>query len=86
MKVKIQLRSVYHKFAEAEIDVPKDIREDDIHQYLIDNEHLYADKIDEELSKAIYFYGFGLGNGMEDKDYESEWRYECVKLELGGHL
>tara|TARA_Y100001938_G_C7755725_1_gene266082 strand:- start:222 stop:482 length:261 start_codon:yes stop_codon:yes gene_type:complete len=86
MKVKIQQRSVYHKFAEVEIDVPKDIKEEDIQDYLDDNEHLYVDKIDKAISKANYEYGFGLGDGMEDEREESEWRYECEKLELGGHL
>jgi len=86
MKVKIQQRSVYHKFAEVEIDVPKDIKEEDIQDYLDDNEHLYVDKIDKAISKAKYEYGFGLGDGMEDEREESEWRYECEKLELGGHL
>ena len=86
MKVKIQQRSVYHKFADIEIDVPKDIREEDMHEYLLDNEHLYVDKIDKAMSEAEYEYGFGLGDGMEDEREESEWRYECEKLELGGHL
>tara|TARA_R100001443_G_scaffold3198_3_gene10163 strand:- start:776 stop:1036 length:261 start_codon:yes stop_codon:yes gene_type:complete len=86
MKVKIQQRSVYHKFAEVEIDIPKDIREEDVQDYLHDNEHLYVDKIDKAISKANYEYGFGLGDGMEDEREESEWRYECEKIKLGGHL
>ena len=99
MKVKIQQRSVYHKFAEVEIEIDKkDYQEyikfntakgkqwHDIQDYLLDNEHLYVDKIDKAISKANYEYGFGLGDGMEDEREESEWRFECEELELGGHL
>lgn len=68
MKVKIQQRSVYHKFAEVEIEVDKDDLEHfklengkytDIVDYLNANCHLYDDKIDEAISKAEYHYGFG---------------------------
>ena len=39
MKVKIMQRSVYHKYAEVEIEVPNLIDEEsEVHQYLIDNE------------------------------------------------
>ena len=98
MKVKIIQRSVYHKYAEVEIELPKEITdikinkcyntygEFDIQQYLIDNENLYVDKIDEKISKAEYEFGFGLGDGMDEMDQESEWRYECEQLEIGGHL
>tara|TARA_R100001129_G_scaffold185820_1_gene175285 strand:+ start:230 stop:526 length:297 start_codon:yes stop_codon:yes gene_type:complete len=98
MKVKIIQRSVYHKIAEVEIELPKEITdikinkcyntygEFDIQQYLIDNENLYVDKIDEKISKAEYEFGFGLGDGMDEMDQESEWRYECEQLEIGGHL
>jgi hypothetical protein len=85
MKVKIQNRSVYHKIAEVEVEVPDGMECNDIHEWLLDNEDLYIDKIDEKLSKAIYFYGFGLGDGMDEMDQESEWRYEYGDR-YGGHL
>ena len=94
MKVKIMQRSVYHKYAEVEIEVPNDwkIDTDDglnfLHDYLIDNEDLYTDKIDEKISKAEYEFGFGLDNdkGLDEKDSESEWRFEIVGEQYGGHL
>ena len=57
-KVKIQNRSVYHKFAEVEIEIPKDWNDKDgvkdyydgyLLDYLHDNEDLYADKMDEAM-------------------------------------
>ena len=99
MKVKIQNRSVYHKFAEVEIEIDKkDYQEyikfntskgnqwHDIQDYLSDNENLWADKIDKAISKAEYEFGFGLGGGMDEEDQDSEWRYECEQLKEGGHL
>ena len=73
MKVKIQQRSVYHKFAEVEIEIDKkDYQEyikfntvkgkqwHDIQDYLIEHEDLYVDKIDEAIDKAEYIHGSGL--------------------------
>jgi len=82
MKVKIQQRSVYHKFAEIEIDVPDTLTTETIHDYLDDT------KIDEAMLKAEVEYGFGIEchNGMEEYGSESEWRFECEDLKTGGHL
>ena len=38
MKVKIMQRSVYHKYAEVEIEVPNDIKDKDVLEYLQENE------------------------------------------------
>ena len=99
MKVKIQNRSVYHKFAEVEIEIDKkDYQEyikfntskgkqwHDIQDYLLDNENLYVDKMDEAISKAEYVHGTGLYDfkGMDDAESDSEWRYETKNK--GGHL
>ena len=95
MKVIIQQRSVYHKFAEIEIKIDKNELEHfkrknenyDIDDYLLENEDLYVDKIEEEISKAEFEYGFGCEDtGMDEKDSESEWRYEVVETNYGGHL
>ena len=91
MKVKIMQRSVYHKYAEVEIEVLRDDWTHDydyIDEYLIDNEDLYVDKIDEKISKAEYEFGFGLDNdaGLDEKDNESEWRFDVVGKQYGGHL
>ena len=108
MKVKIQQRSVYHKFAEIEVEVDENdfqhylkynapkgaTAQDYISDYLIDNENLYVDKIDEAMSKASYEYGFGTDDDanehynscMVETESESEWRFECEDLKTGGHL
>ena len=87
MKVLISQRSVYHKYAEVEIEIPNNIDSDEIHEYLMDNEELYNDKIDEALDKAEYEFGFGCEyTGMEEEDSESEWRYDCIEKLIGGHL
>lgn len=92
MKVKIIQRSVYHKIAEVEIEIPNDwnIHTEDgmnfIHDYLIDNPQMYEYEIDSAINDAEYEFGFGLGDGMDEMDQESEWRYEIVGENYGGHL
>lgn len=96
MKVKIQTRQVYHKYAETEIDVC----DDDYEAYLINNEYgnlqdylserdyLYTDDIDSSINKSEYQFGSGVDEyvGMNETESSSEWRYECKKLDIGGHL
>ena len=101
MKVRIQNRSVYHKFAEVEIEIDNDDFEHwkldngkyaSIQDFLIENEDLYIDKIDDKISKSEYEFGFGTGSDanshynscMNEPESESEWRYETEKE--GGHL
>ena len=103
MKVKIETRQVYHKYAQVEIEVCEDdfdhFRLDNgkwttLQDYLISNEDLYTDKIDQAISKAKYEYGFGTdydanshyNSAMNEPESESEWRYECDELHDGGHL
>jgi len=97
MIVKIQQRSVYHKFAEVEIEVDKDDFEHfkldngkytDLRDYLEYNCHFYDEKIDEAMSKAEYVHGTGLYDfkGMDDAESDSEWRFDCDELKTGGHL
>jgi len=89
MKVKITQRSVYHKFAEVEIEAPNNLECNDLHEWLTDNEDLYIDKIDDKIHKAEYEFGFGLEyTGMDEKDSESEWRFEVLTEgeNYGGHL
>ncbi len=88
MKVKIQQRQVYHKFAEIEIEIPNDVDEFDIQDYVNDNEHLWIDDIENKLNESEFVYGNGLDDykGMSESESETEWRYECDKLKTGGHL
>ena len=100
MKVKIMQRSVYHKYAEVEIEIPNDWNDKDgvenyydehINDYLHDNEHLYVDKIDKAMSEASFEYGNGVNDytGMNEPLSESEWRFEYGDDHIvfyGGHL
>jgi len=85
MKAKIIQRSVYHKIAEVEVEVPDGMECNDIHEWLLDNDDLYINKIYDKISKAKYKFGFGLGDGMEDEREPSEWRFEYGDR-YGGHL
>ncbi len=86
MKVKIETRQVYHKYAQVEIEIPNDWKDSDgleLQEYLIARDDLYTDKIDQAISQAKYESGSGL------YDYDgvgSEWRYDCDELNEGGHL
>lgn len=91
MKVTIETRQVYHKYAQVEIEIPNDWKDSDgleLQDYLIARDDLYTDKIDKAISKAEYVHGTGLYDfdGHEDAEADSEWRYECNELNEGGHL
>jgi len=88
MKVKIMTRQVYHKYAEIEVEVSEIHDYNNMQEYLIDNEDLYTDKIDEKISKAEYEYGTGVNDyeGMEEFGVSCEWRFEVVGKSYGGHL
>lgn len=91
-KVVISNRSVYHKYAEVTIEIPNDIKDDDIPQWLYDNESEYIDTLDKSLSEAKYEFGFGIDDDMDEVESESETRYDVVNPEVkgrftfGGHL
>ena len=97
MKVKILQRSVYYKTAEVEIDIDMNLYDNwrldngkyaDIGDYLIENEDLWSDKIDEAMSDAPLEFGLGMDDGANwtDQDQSCEYRYECDELKIGGHL
>ena len=80
-------RSVYHKYAEVEVEVPDGMECNDIHEWLLNNENLYIDKIDKAISEAEYEYGSGVDDyrGMNEPESDSEWRFEYGD-KYGGHL
>lgn len=86
MKVKIQNRSVYHKFTEVEIEIPDDVK--DIQEWLIENEQTYIYEMDQSINESKYEFGSGVNeyDGMNEPESDSEWRYECEQLKEGGHL
>lgn len=96
MKVKILQRSVYYKTAELEIEIPNDWNNKDgvenyydehLNDYLYDNEELWVDDIDHKINESEFIFGLGMDSGhWTDDDQDSEWRYECDELKIGGHL
>tara|TARA_Y100001937_G_C6995638_1_gene274071 strand:+ start:199 stop:471 length:273 start_codon:yes stop_codon:yes gene_type:complete len=84
--VTISTRVVYHKYAEVNIPIPKHIKKEDVADWLWENENLYTDDLDQRLHESQYNFGFGLGNGMDEKDQESETRYDIEGEKYGGHL
>ena len=84
--VTISNRSVYHKYAEVVIPIPKHIKKENVAEWLFENEHLYADDLDQAISEEELDFGFGLGDGMDEKDEESETRYDIEGEKYGGHL
>ena len=84
MKVKVINRSVYHKYAEVEVEIPDDVK--DIQEWLIENEQTYIYEMDQSINESKYEFGIGLYDGMVDSKEDSEWRYECEQLNEGGHL
>lgn len=97
MKVKIQQRQVYHKFAEIEIEIDEDEfdhykldngKYTSIDEFIIHKEGDWIDDIENKLNDAEFVYGNGVDDykGMNETESESEWRYECDELRIGGHL
>ena len=86
--VTISNRSVYHKYAEVTIPIPKHIKQEDVSDWLWENENLYVDDLDQRLHESKYYFGFGLedNNGMDEKESESETRYDIVGEKYGGHV
>ncbi len=85
MKVKVEIRKIYHKIAEVEIDVPN-MKYEEVADYLIENENLYNEKMYKKLEEVEYSAGFGIGNGMNKRDAVKEWRYDIYENIYGGHL
>lgn len=90
MKVKIQQRSIYHKFAELEIEIPDNVK--DIQDYLLNNENKWVEHIDHKINEAEFTYGFGTDSDanshynsfMNEPEEESEWIYKTD--DESGHL
>jgi|TARA_R110000744_G_scaffold23682_1_gene59895 hypothetical protein len=88
MKVKIEQRSVYHKFVELEIDIPDSVDTDMIDEYLLSIEKDWINVIDDKINQAEFVHGTGLydHHGHEDSEVDDEWRYECKERKISGHL
>ena len=83
MKVKIMQRSVYHKYAEIEVEVPKDV---DAREWLMNNEEKWVDVMDTKINISEFVFGNGMDTyDWTDRDGESEWMY-MGDDKIGGHL
>ena len=87
MKVKIMQRSVYHKYAEIEVDVPDLIdKRTEVHEWLLNNEDKWVDALDTKINISEFVFGNGMDTyDWTDKDEESEWMY-MGEDGIGGHL
>lgn len=89
-KVIVTTRAVYHKTVSIEVSVPLEVEDDNVRDWLFDNEHLFVDELDDKLSNATFDFGRGLTDGMDDDSSDSETRYDVVnpdgKFTWGGHL
>ena len=74
-EVKISSRTIYHKYCEVFIEIPKDIAEDKVSDWLFENEDKWSDAIDDANGSAQLDFGFGLGDGMDDKEEAHERSY-----------
>lgn len=87
-KVVVSTRSVYHKYAEVVVDVPLDVSDKDVDEWLANNDN-FSEELDEKLGNAKFEYGFGLGDGMEDINETSETRFDVYdingNIKYGGH-
>tara|TARA_Y100001963_G_scaffold86441_1_gene119517 strand:- start:1100 stop:1426 length:327 start_codon:yes stop_codon:yes gene_type:complete len=84
--VTISNRSVYHKYAEVTIPIPKHIKKENVGEWLFENENLYIDDLDQRLHESEYEFGFGLENGMNEVSAYSETRYDIEGEKYGGHI
>ena len=90
--VEVSERRVYHKFVKMEVEVPDNIRDDEVSKWLLDNnlweaeQDVMFDRVEEyELGNGAYDY-----DGMSEPDTEySETRYDIYTTKVqtyGGHL
>jgi hypothetical protein len=87
-KVVISTRAVYHKYAEVTIEVPANIKDEDVDEYLSNNDN-FSEELDQKLGEAEFETGFGLDGNMTDFDEEHETRFDVYsskgEVTWGGH-
>ena len=85
--VRITERRLYSKIVEVEVDIPDNISIDEVDYYLYENEHLYVDKIEEEMQKAKPIHGWAEKFKCSDNKEEiTETRYDVPTFNYAGHL
>ena len=87
-KVVISTRVVYHKIAEVTIQVPIEIPNDEVDEYLINND-VYGSQLEINLAKAEFEGGLGLDDNFDDEEAEEETRFDIYnsndEVIWGGH-
>ena len=88
-KVIVTTRAVYHKVASVEVSVPSNVANENVQEWLWDNEHLFVDELDDKLSDAKFDYGRGLNDMFDDDSSDTETRYDVFNADgditYGGH-
>ena len=89
MKIKLYQRQVYYKVGMIEIEIPDLIDYDygEAHEYLINHEDLWADKLEENMDASPLEHGFGMDDLIDWTDHteESEYMYKLPNGN-GGHI
>lgn len=87
-KVVISTRAVYHKYAEVTIEVPSNIEDENIDEWITNNDN-FSEELDQKLSEAKFEFGFGLDGNMNDFDEDNETRFDVYnskgEITYGGH-
>ncbi len=85
--VTIQQRSVYHKYTEIEVELPENIKEEDVSDYLMSIEDSWVDVLDNLINQTEIVFGSGVHDheGMNEPESDSEWRFQLPNG-YGGHL
>jgi hypothetical protein len=88
-KVVISTRVVYHKIAEVTIEVPIEMYDDAVDEYLINND-VFSEQLEINLAKAELERGFGLNDKFDEIDSTTETRFDVYnskgKTTWGGHI
>ena len=88
-KVVISTRVVYHKIAEVTIEVPIEMYDDEVDEYLINND-VFSEQLEINLDKAELERGFGLNDKFDEIDTTTETRFDVYnskgKTTWGGHI
>lgn len=87
-KVVISTRAVYHKYAEVTIEVPSNIKDEDVDTWITNNDN-FSEELDQNLSDAELESGFGLDGNMNQIEEVYETRFDVYnskgEITYGGH-
>ena len=88
-KVVISTRVVYHKIAQVTIEVPIEMYDDSVDEYLINND-VFSEQLEINLANAELERGFGLNDKFDEIDSTTETRFDVYnskgKTTWGGHI